>query len=115
MQAEAILKRKVENNPEQSNFRVQLAAHYLFTQQRAEYWIKPCRCLNDEKQYPDGHLAGGRFLLLPNPRLRGGAQAVRSGREGVSQGEGGVPKAAGGIAGHDRQECRRPINCWRRS
>ena len=61
-QAEGILKRKVEKNAGKANFRVQLAAYYLLTQQRAEY-DKTMQALNDEKQYPDGHLVAGDFYF----------------------------------------------------
>jgi tetratricopeptide (TPR) repeat protein len=61
-EAENIMRRKVENNPQQANFRVQLAAHYLSTQQKAEF-EKTVQALNDEKQYPDGHLVAGDFYF----------------------------------------------------
>jgi tetratricopeptide (TPR) repeat protein len=61
-EAESILKRKVENNPQQANFRVQLATHYLYTQQHAEF-DKTLQALNDEKQYPEGHLVAGDFYF----------------------------------------------------
>ncbi len=61
-QGEDVLKRKVENNRGKANFRVQLASYYLFTQQRAEY-DKTMQPLNDEKQYPDGHLVAGDFYF----------------------------------------------------
>jgi len=61
-QAEGILKRKVENNPQQANFRVQLAAYYLYAQQHPEF-DKTMQGLNDEKQYPDGHLVAGDFYF----------------------------------------------------
>ncbi len=62
-EAENIMKRKVENNPQQANFRVQLAAHYLFTQQKAPEFDKTMQALNDEKQYPEGHLVAGDFYF----------------------------------------------------
>ena len=61
-EAENIMKRKVENNPQQANFRVQLASHYLVTQQKAEF-DKTIQALNDEKQYPEGHLVAGDFYF----------------------------------------------------
>jgi len=61
-QAEGILKRKVENNQRQSNFRVQLAAFYLYTQKHAEF-EKTMLELNHESQYPDGHLVAGDFYF----------------------------------------------------
>ena len=61
-EAEGILKRKMENNPQQSNFRLQLAAFYLVTQKHAEF-DKTIQGLNDEKVYPDGHLVAGDFYF----------------------------------------------------
>ena len=61
-EAENVMKRKVENNPQQANFRVQLASHYLATQQKPEF-DKTIQVLNDEKQYPDGHLVAGDFYF----------------------------------------------------
>ena len=61
-EAENVMKRKVENNPQQANFRVQLASHYLSTQQKPEF-DKTIQALNDEKQYPDGHLVAGDFYF----------------------------------------------------
>ena len=69
-EAEQILKRKVENNPQQANFLVQLAAHYLFTQQNASSTRRDVRRLDDEKQFPEGHLLAGDFLFLPGARFR---------------------------------------------
>lgn len=61
-EAEGIMKQKVENNPTQSNYRVQLAAHYMLAQKRPEF-EKTIQALNDEKQYPDGHLVAGDFYF----------------------------------------------------
>jgi len=61
-EAEGILKRKVNNNQRQSNFQVQLAAFYLFTQKHAEF-EKTMLELNHESQYPDGHLVAGDFYF----------------------------------------------------
>ncbi|MDP8990318.1 MAG: tetratricopeptide repeat protein, partial [Acidobacteriota bacterium] len=61
-EAENIMKRKVENNPRQANFRVQLASHYMSTQQKPEF-DKTIQALNDEKQYPEGHLVAGDFYF----------------------------------------------------
>lgn len=61
-EAENVLKRKVENNPRQANFRLQLAAHYLSTQQKGEF-DKTIQPLSDEKQYPEGHLVAGDFYF----------------------------------------------------
>ena len=61
--AEAILKEKVANNSKQSNFLLQLAGHYLVTKQRPEADAVLAR-LNDEAQFPDGHLLAGDFLFF---------------------------------------------------
>ena len=60
---ESILKRKVENNPQQANFLTQLAAHYLFTKQRDQLDRVMLR-LSDEKQFPEGHLLAGDFFFF---------------------------------------------------
>jgi tetratricopeptide (TPR) repeat protein len=61
--AEAILKDKVANNTKQSNFLLQLASHYLITKQRPQADAVLAR-LNDEAQFPDGHLLAGDFLFF---------------------------------------------------
>jgi tetratricopeptide (TPR) repeat protein len=62
-EAERILQRKVENNPKQGNYLVQLAAHYLFTKQNDQV-DGVLRRLSDEKQFPDGHVLAGDFLYF---------------------------------------------------
>lgn len=64
--AEALLKLKVENNPTQARYLVQLAGHYFFTGKKAEM-DAVMQQLNDEKKFPDGHLLAGDFYYL---RLR---------------------------------------------
>ncbi len=61
--AERILERKVENNRQQGNYLIQLAAHYLYTKQndRANAVLQR---LGDEKQFPEGHLLAGDFLYF---------------------------------------------------
>ena len=61
--AERILQRKVENNPQQGNYLVELAAHYLFTKQNDQV-DAVMRRLSDEKQFPEGHLLAGDFLYF---------------------------------------------------
>jgi len=61
--AERILQRKVENNPQQGNYLVELAAHYLFTKQNDQV-DGVMRRLSDEKQFPEGHLLAGDFLYF---------------------------------------------------
>ena len=60
-EAERILQRKIENNPKQGNYQVEMAAHYLFTKQTDQV-DAVIRRLADEKQFPDGHLLAGDFL-----------------------------------------------------
>lgn len=62
-EGERILQRKVENNPKQGNYLVELAAHYLFTKQNDQV-DGVLRRLSDEKQFPDGHLLAGDFLYF---------------------------------------------------
>ncbi len=61
--AERILQRKVDNNPQQANYLVELAAHYLFTKQNDRV-DGVLRRLEDEKQFPEGHLMAGDFLYF---------------------------------------------------
>ena len=62
-QAERILQRKADNNPQQGNYLVELAAHYLFTKQNDQV-DGVMRRLGDEKQFPEGHLLAGDFLFF---------------------------------------------------
>jgi len=62
-EGENILKRKVANNPQQANYLVQLAAHYLFTKQHDQLDNVMGR-LSDEKQFPEGHLLAGDFFFF---------------------------------------------------
>jgi tetratricopeptide (TPR) repeat protein len=62
-EAERILQRKVENNPQQANYLVELAAHYLYTKQNDQV-DSVLRRLEDEKQFPEGHLLAGDFLYF---------------------------------------------------
>jgi len=64
--AEGILKLKTINNPDNPTFLLQLAAHYYQTKQRPEMDAVMQR-LNDEKQFPNGHLLAGDFYFF---RLR---------------------------------------------
>lgn len=62
-QAEEVLKRKVDNNPQQPNVLIQLAGHYLFTKQRDQLDSVMLR-LSNEKQFPEGHLLAGDFFFF---------------------------------------------------
>jgi len=64
--AEELLKLKTANNPESSDFILQLAAHYYVTKRRPEMDATLLR-LADEKKFPEGHLVAGDFYFF---RLR---------------------------------------------
>jgi tetratricopeptide (TPR) repeat protein len=61
--AEQLLKRKVENNPAQPKYIIQLAGFYFFAGRKADMDSQMQR-LNDEKKFPDGHLLAGDFYFL---------------------------------------------------
>jgi tetratricopeptide (TPR) repeat protein len=61
--AERILQRKVASNPQQANYLVELAAHYLYTRQNDQVDAVLLR-LEDDKQYPEGRLLAGDFLYF---------------------------------------------------
>ena len=61
--AERILQRKVENNPQNGGYLVELAAHYLFTKQTDQV-DGVIQRLSNEKQFPEGHLLAGDFLYF---------------------------------------------------
>jgi tetratricopeptide (TPR) repeat protein len=64
--AEAVLKEKIANNPENGSFVLQLAAHQFLTSQR-EAMDRTIATLEDDKKYPNGRLLAGDFYFL---RLR---------------------------------------------
>src|SRR6185312_5730857 len=66
VEAEQVLRQKVENNSKSVQFILQLAAHYAGQSRSAELEQTMAR-LNDEKTFLDGHLAAGDFYYL---RLR---------------------------------------------
>jgi tetratricopeptide (TPR) repeat protein len=61
--AEAVLKLKIENNPQQAKYLLQLAGHYFSAGRRPEMDAVIAR-LADEKQHPEGHLLAGDFFLF---------------------------------------------------
>jgi tetratricopeptide (TPR) repeat protein len=61
--AEAVLREKMENNPKQSTYVLQLASHY-YSAKRLGDMEKAAARLADEKQYPDGHMLAGDFFFL---------------------------------------------------
>ena len=62
-EAEAVLKLKVENNPDRAGYLLQLAQHYYLLQRRPELDAVIQR-LTDEKKFPEGHLLAGDFFLF---------------------------------------------------
>ncbi len=60
---EALLKQKVENNPENGNYLLQLAAHQFLTKQRDAMDATIAR-LEDDKKFPNGRLLAGDFFFL---------------------------------------------------
>ena len=61
--AEAILKKKIGNNPAQGGFLLQLALHYYMTNRKPEMTATVTRLTSDPKTFPDGHLQAGDFYL----------------------------------------------------
>jgi len=61
--AEAVLKRKLANNPTQARYVVQMAQFYFLNGKKAEM-DQVMQQLNDEKKFPDGHLVAGDFYML---------------------------------------------------
>jgi tetratricopeptide (TPR) repeat protein len=61
--AEALLKLKVANNPNQAKYLVQLAGHYYFTNKKPEMEAT-IRELAEEKKFPEGHLMAGDFYYF---------------------------------------------------
>ena len=64
--AEALLKKKIENNPKVANNLLELAGHYAAVNRRSDMEAVIQR-LTDEKQYPEGRMLAGDFFLF---RLR---------------------------------------------
>ena len=77
--AEALLKLKVRNNPENGNYLLQLAAHQFLTKQRAAMDETIAR-LEDDKTFPNGRLLAGDFFFL---RLREIENARREYEAGI--------------------------------
>ena len=61
--AEQVLKQKIDNNPQQASYLIQLAGHYLLTRRREDLDSVVQR-LDDEKKYPEGRLLAGDFFLF---------------------------------------------------
>jgi tetratricopeptide (TPR) repeat protein len=64
--AEEVYKLKVQNNPTNANYMLQLAGHYFLSNRRADM-DAVMQKLTDSKQFPDGYLLAGDFYFF---RLR---------------------------------------------
>jgi tetratricopeptide (TPR) repeat protein len=62
-EGEQLLKHKVEANPAQPNYVLQLVAHYYFTKRLADMEAT-LQQLTDEKRFPEGHLLAGDFFFF---------------------------------------------------
>jgi tetratricopeptide (TPR) repeat protein len=62
-EAEKVLKLKVDNNPKQSGYLLQLAQHYFMLNRRPDLDTTIAR-LTDEKTFPEGHLLAGDFFYF---------------------------------------------------
>src|SRR5579863_2735205 len=62
-EAEGVLRQKVENNPKQPTYMLQLASYY-YTAKRFEDMEAVIQRLADEKQFPGGHMLAGDFFFL---------------------------------------------------
>jgi len=60
---EELLKKKVDNNPAQGPYLLQLAMHYYMTKRQPEMTATLARLTSNPKIYPDGHLETGDFYL----------------------------------------------------
>ena len=63
VQAEAILKEKVANNPRQVEYALQLARFYSTVQRRADMQAVLARIVSDPKDFPTGRLKVGQFYM----------------------------------------------------
>jgi tetratricopeptide (TPR) repeat protein len=62
-QGEALLKKKVQNNPAQGLYYLQLAFHYYMTQRKSEMVSTLARLTSDPKTFPDAHMLVGDYYL----------------------------------------------------
>ena len=86
-EAEGVIRQKVENNPKQSTYVLQLVSHY-YTAKRFDDMEAVIRRLADEKQFPDGHMLAGDFFFM---RAREFDRAQREYEAGIKA----VPKDKG--------------------
>jgi tetratricopeptide (TPR) repeat protein len=62
-QGEALLKKKIQNNPTQALYYLQLAFHYYMTNRKDEMTSTLARLTNDKKTFPQAHLLIGDYYL----------------------------------------------------
>jgi tetratricopeptide (TPR) repeat protein len=60
---EELLKKKIDNNPTQGSYVLQLALHYYWTNRKPEMTATLARLTSNLKTYPDGRLQAGDFYL----------------------------------------------------
>jgi tetratricopeptide (TPR) repeat protein len=78
--AENILKMKVNNNPKEADYILQLARHYGHLQKKTEVQAALGRLLDDPANFPLARLQVGDFYL----KLRDYAEAIRHYQEGLN-------------------------------
>jgi tetratricopeptide (TPR) repeat protein len=81
-EAEAILRRKMENNPKRPEFKIQMAAHYYLTRQRPEM-EKVLGTLAGDTSQPLGHAYVGDFYFV---NLREPDNARKEFQAGIDRG-----------------------------
>jgi tetratricopeptide (TPR) repeat protein len=62
-QAEELLKKKIENNPTQALYYLQLALHYYMTSRKDQMVATLGRLTSDPKKFPDAHMQIGDYYL----------------------------------------------------
>jgi len=62
-QGEELLKKKIQNNPTQAVYYLQLAFHYYMTNRKDQTVSTLARLTNDPKTFPDAHMQVGDYYL----------------------------------------------------
>jgi len=62
-QGEELLKKKIQNNPSQGMYYLQLAFHYYMTERKSEMVSTLARLTSDPKTFPDAHMQVGDYYL----------------------------------------------------
>ena len=78
-EAEAILRRKVDNDPTNVSSILQLAAHYHLAKKEQEVTGTLNRILSNKADFPDGHIPVGTFYL----RVKDFDKAIRNYQQGM--------------------------------